>query len=186
MAVDYRPKIVLDPNGLPISDQTMFWSSRFSKSGGSNIIYTAYAKSGLAETVAGWMISKKTYDAGGDVIAAKFAEGRADFLHVYDNGDQVTITGATQADPVVVTVDSDNYAGGDGDAIADGDIIEIDGVVGMTELNGNFYIVANHNAGANTFELTDLDGEDVDGTGYTAYSSAGEAHKRTFANYTFS
>lgn len=186
MAKDYRPKIVLDPNGVPFSEQTIFWGARFSKEGGSNVTINAYSQSGLAESVAGWRIAQNTYDSAGDVTATKYANGRADFLHVYDNGDQVTITGATQANPVVVTVDSDNYSGGDGDAIADGDIVEIDGVVGMTELNGNFYIVANHDSGANTFELTDLDGANVDGTGYTAYSSGGEAHKRTFSNYTFS
>lgn len=78
-----------------------------------------------------------------------------------------TITGATQADPVVITATAHGYSNGD-------DIKIID-VVGMTELNGKSYLVANKTA--NTFEITDLDGNDIDGTGFTAYSSGGEAHE---------
>lgn len=79
----------------------------------------------------------------------------------------VTITGATQADPVVITAAVHG--------LSDGDWIKITSVVGMTELNGNFYIVAN--ATTNTFELTDTDGEDVDGSEFTAYSSGGSIQK---------
>jgi len=186
MAVDYRPKIILDPNGQPFSEQVIFWSARFSKEGGSNVTINAYAKAGLDETTAGWRIAQNTYDSQGDVIATKYADGRADFLHVYDNGDQVTITAATKANPAVITVDATAYAGGDADDIANGDIIEIDGVVGMTELNDKFYKVANWNSVAKTFELTDLDGNNINSTSYTTYTSGGEAHKRTYSNYTFS
>ena len=74
-----------------------------------------------------------------------------------------TISGATQADPVVITDTGHPYS--------NGDEIFITGVVGMTELNGKFYLIAN--AGVNDYELTDIDGVDIDGTGFTAYSSAG-------------
>lgn len=74
-----------------------------------------------------------------------------------------SITGITQANPAVVTyTGDDNYE--------DGDTVYIEDVVGMTEVNGNFYEIANVNTAANTFELVD-----VDSTGYTAYSSGGEA-----------
>lgn len=77
-----------------------------------------------------------------------------------------TITGITQADPGVVTYSgTDNYS--------NGDEIVITGVVGMTEVNSVKYVVANVNTGANTFELTDSDGNDIDTSGFTAYSSAG-------------
>lgn len=94
------------------------------------------------------------------------------YMRVYQsNGSLVeaskTITGATQADPVVVTATSHGYS--------DGDYVDISEVVGMTEVNGKRFIVANKTA--NTFELTDEDGNDVDGTSYTAYSSAGIAEK---------
>lgn len=71
------------------------------------------------------------------------------------------ISGITQANPAVVTyVGSDTYA--------NGDVVRISDVVGMVQVNGNDYTVANVNTGANTFELSG-----VDSTGYSAYSSGG-------------
>jgi hypothetical protein len=78
-----------------------------------------------------------------------------------------TITGATQADPVVITSAAHGYE--------NGTVIQINNVVGMTELNGNFYKVKNKTT--NTYELTDTSDVDVDGTGFTAYSSAGDASR---------
>lgn len=80
-------------------------------------------------------------------------------------GGASTITGATQADPVVITDTGHPYS--------NGDEIFITGVVGMTELSDRFYLVAN--SAANTYELTDINGTNIDGTGYTAYGSAGTA-----------
>jgi hypothetical protein len=71
------------------------------------------------------------------------------------------ITGATKANPCVIT-----YSGSD--TFANGDPIYIDSVVGMTELNGNEYVVANVNTGANTFELSG-----INSTAYTTYVSGG-------------
>lgn len=80
----------------------------------------------------------------------------------------LAISGATKADPVVVTTSSAH-------GLSDGDQVDISGVVGMTELNGGSYIVANKTS--TTFELQDLDARDVDGTGYGTYSSGGYARK---------
>ena len=78
------------------------------------------------------------------------------------------ITGITQASPGVVTSATHGFE--------DGDTVEIWGVAGMTELNGNKYMVANK--AANTFELTDPDtSADIDTSGYGAYTSAGVAFK---------
>ena len=77
----------------------------------------------------------------------------------------VTISGATQANPVVVTATAHGYV--------DGEEVYISNVVGMTELNGRFFKVANKTT--NTFELTDLLGNNIDGTGYTAYASGGNS-----------
>ena len=79
---------------------------------------------------------------------------------VYDGTNAVTISGATAANPVVITATSHPYANGDKVYISD--------VVGMTEINEREYTVANKNT--NDFQLA---GEN--GTGHTAYSSAGEA-----------
>ena len=76
------------------------------------------------------------------------------------------ITGITQANPAVLT-----YSGSD--TYANGDHVDITGVVGMTEVNGRRFKVANVNAGANTFELQTVDGTNVNSTGYTAWSSGG-------------
>jgi hypothetical protein len=76
------------------------------------------------------------------------------------------ITGITQANPGVVT-----YTGADP---ANGNIVYITGVVGMTEVNGLFFTVANVNAGANTFELSG-----VNTTAYTAWSSGGTVQVAT-------
>lgn len=75
------------------------------------------------------------------------------------------ITGITKASPGVIT--------SVGHGFSNGDEIYIDAVVGMTELNGNFYLVANKTV--NTFELTDIDGNAISTAAMTAYSSGGTA-----------
>ena len=87
------------------------------------------------------------------------------YMRVIQNGSAVlesdtTISGATQADPVVITDTGHPYSNNDQVFISD--------IVGMTELNNKFYRVANKTA--NTYELFD-----VDGTGFTAYVSGGVA-----------
>jgi predicted extracellular nuclease len=59
-------------------------------------------------------------------------------------------------------------------ALTAGTIIMISGVVGMTELNGRAFVVAN--PGTNTFEL-----KGVDATTYTAYASGGIATPQTMS-----
>lgn len=81
----------------------------------------------------------------------------------------VNISGATQADPVVVTTATHGYT--------TGDEVYITGVEGMTELNGRSFKITVLTA--TTFSLQLMDGTtDLDGTGYTAYSgSAGTSEK---------
>ena len=77
-----------------------------------------------------------------------------------------SITTVTKTDPAVVTyVGSDTYANGDRVFIVD--------QTGMTQINNREFIVANVNTGANTFELQDTDGTDVDATGYDTSTSSG-------------
>ena len=95
------------------------------------------------------------------------------YMRVFRNGLQVlegsskTITGATQANPGVITITSHGYS--------NGDEIYLDSVGGMTELNGRNYLIAN--ATTNTFTLQDLFGNDIDTTGFTAYTSGGSVDK---------
>ena len=80
--------------------------------------------------------------------------------------ESATITGATQANPIVIT--SSNK-------FKEGQQVTIASVGGMTELNGNVYTV--RNPSATNFELYDTDGTTaIDGTsGHTSYTSGGTA-----------
>lgn len=73
------------------------------------------------------------------------------------------ITGITQANPAVVTSAAHGYA--------NGDWVYISGVVGMTQVNGQYFKVAG--AAANTFQLQDVYGTAINSTAFTAYSSGG-------------
>jgi hypothetical protein len=92
-------------------------------------------------------------------------------MRVYRNGLQVidatdkVITAITQADPGVITSTAHGFS--------NGDEVFVDAIVGMTELNGRNYRVAN--VTTDTFTLKDLFGNDIDTTGFTAYTSGGTA-----------
>jgi hypothetical protein len=73
------------------------------------------------------------------------------------------ITGATQENPVKVTAPNHRWA--------NGDKIRIERVQGMTELNDHNFIVSGKTPDG--FFL-----EDTDGTGYGAYTTAGDCHSR--------
>lgn len=74
------------------------------------------------------------------------------------------ITGITAANPPVVSIATHGYA--------NGAIVYLDSIVGMTQLNKRAFVVANQTSG--TFEL-----KGVDATGYTAYASGGTAALKT-------
>ncbi len=94
------------------------------------------------------------------------------YIRFYSNGAPIVeagtvITGVTQANPGVVTDVAHGYA--------TGDWVFITGVVGMTQLNGNYYIVVR--IGANSYSLTDLNGNAINTTTFGAYSSVGTAQR---------
>jgi len=76
-----------------------------------------------------------------------------------------TITGATQANPVALTVAAHGYT--------TGNVVQIDSVEGMTQLNGRLYTITVTDA--NTITLNA-----VDGTAFTAYTSGGITTKGVF------
>lgn len=83
--------------------------------------------------------------------------------------DPFTITGITQANPAVVTTSASH-------GYVDGDEVYIEGVVGMTEVNGKRFKVDVQSA--TTFELVgQVTGVDVDSTGFTAWSSGGTSER---------
>jgi hypothetical protein len=77
------------------------------------------------------------------------------------------ITAITQANPGVVTITAHGYS--------NGEEVQINDVVGMTELNGRNFKV--NNVTANTFELQDMTGTNFDTSGLTAYVSGGTAKR---------
>jgi hypothetical protein len=90
------------------------------------------------------------------------------YMRIHTEGSTVlesttTISGATQANPCVITDTGHGYS--------DGEEVYISSVVGMTQLNGRYFKVTNKTT--NTFEITDLQGNNIDSSAYTAYSSAG-------------
>ena len=98
-------------------------------------------------------------------LYARFIRNDAQILEATKN-----ITAITRANPAVVTAGTHGYS--------NGDHVFIEGIAGMTELNGRFFQVANKTS--TTFELTDVyDGgaSNIDSTNYTAYSSGGTSGK---------
>lgn len=94
-------------------------------------------------------------------IKPNFAKKRAIFHHVVQA--TKTITGATAADPVVITVAAHGFS--------NDDVIAIWDMAGMTNLNGRRFII--QNVTTNTFSLTDEAGSAIDGSEFDAYTSGG-------------
>lgn len=93
-----------------------------------------------------------------------------EYIRFYAQGAPVlestkAITGITQANPGVVTSASHGYL--------NGDWLVLNDILGMTELNGRTVIVAGSTT--NTFQLTDLDGNNIDTSQFNAYLSSGTA-----------
>lgn len=92
------------------------------------------------------------------------------YMRIKSNGAYVTeatnpITGITKANPGVFTYTNTNYS------LSNGDWIYISSIGGMTEFNGLTWIVTGV-SGAN-FSVTDLFGNAVDTSAFTAYTSGG-------------
>lgn len=94
------------------------------------------------------------------------------YIRFYNNGVPVLeagkiITGITQASPGLVTSAAHGYSSGNW--------VYITSVVGMTQVNGRYFIVGN--TALNVFELFDLNGNQVDTTTYGAYISGGIVYR---------
>ncbi len=104
------------------------------------------------------------------VTQAYILEFGDQYIRFYKDQGQIqestkAISAATQANPCVVTANSHGYN--------NGEEVYISGVVGMTELNGKHYKVADKTT--NTFELQNMLSSDINSSGFTAYSSGGTA-----------
>jgi hypothetical protein len=124
-------------------------------------VLTLSARSGTVSAT----VSGATPFAATDTAGAGGTGDASRLIRFQDQDLAVGITGATQANPCVVTVSS-------AATFSEGDTVFIIGVTGMTQLNGKTYTIENVNTGANTFEL-----KDIDSTAYTAYAAGGEAFR---------
>lgn len=92
------------------------------------------------------------------------------YVRFHTNGGTVleantVISGVTRANPGVVTDVAHGYA--------TGDWVYQQNIGGMVELNGRYVSVGN--VTANTYQLKDLAGNNLDTSGYTAYTAGGTA-----------
>ena len=95
-------------------------------------------------------------------VPYRMGQGATNTFELFSNTKiAAQMSAATRANPVVITA----VAHG----LANTDEIMIRNVVGMTQLNGKGFTVANKTA--NTFQLSG-----INGTGYSAYTSAGDIH----------
>ncbi len=90
------------------------------------------------------------------------------YMRILSKGAYITeaaqaVTGITQANPGVITIASHGYS--------NGDWVFGSGIGGMTNFNGLTWIV--QNVATNTFTLTDLFGNVVDTTNFSAWTSGG-------------
>lgn len=151
---------------------------------GGNPVYIGRAKVGTAESEQKWQLLKINYDANDGITSVLWpqnSEGNAstEYEFVYDDATNTAISAITQANPGVVTMAANPFT--------DGDIVIFESIVGMTELEfdnttGTMYIVANGDA--TTFEITDLNGNNVNTSGYGAFTS-GNVTNPDWANYVF-
>ena len=133
-----------------------------------------------------YVIAKRTIDGNTVRYIEKFDDRTASDVRdmyfvdcglTFDN--PIAVTGVTAASPVVVTAASHG--------LVDMDVVEFSDITWTTtvddflnetqpdQLNNLRFKVKN--ATTNTFELTDLDGVDIDGSAYNAYVSGGFVRK---------
>ncbi len=118
-----------------------------------------------------YILQARTSASAVRLIPGYVLEFGANYVRFFNNGSPIVesalaITGATQANPCVVSV-ANTYAVGDW--------VLITGVGGMTQLNGKYYIISARTAG--TITLHDLFGANVNSTAYGAYTAGGSVSR---------
>ena len=135
---------------------------------------------GPAKRTPGTKYVLQTKDAGKKVWLQRF-EFAFDQAYVLEFGDQYVrfytdrgVVLENAQDVVNVTNATTGVLTYDGTDPSNGDWFYVDGIFGMTELNGRYVKVANVNAGAKTFELNDLNDVAINTTSYGVYSGNGD------------
>lgn len=126
---------------------------------GDDLLYTSDGYDNCGKTGSGVPFAKSTHNGQNCGVADLNSLMYEVNIGMTCIASTMSITGASQDDPCVITV-------ADTSALTTGDWIMIISVVGMTELNSKMYQITVING--TTFSL-----DDVDSTGYAAWSSAG-------------
>lgn len=125
-----------------------------------------------------WRIEKEIVNNSGNTLSIDYAGGLLEYNNIWDSGTYLAITGATQANPCVLTMASTATLSND-------KIVYIDSVGGMTQLNSTYFYITVLNG--TTVSLQDVDDDtDIDSGAYGAYTSGGKLYIPEYANYTFS
>ena len=172
VAADYGRNEMLAcyPAGVStIPNKALIWNWKDNTFSLRSIPDLYHINSGIAAITTGttWNDHTEEWDSGAGI----WGTGNYDNVlknMVFAKPDQkATISGATAANPVVIT----STAHG----LADSDLVSISGVVGMTQINAQTYYAKVTGYSTTTFALYSNSAlsSTVDGSGYTAYSSGG-------------
>lgn len=158
------------PAGIStIPDKALIWNWKDNTFSIRDIPDLYHINAGIAEITTGttWADHTEIWNDGSGIWGTGNYDSVLKNL-VFSKPDyKATISGATAANPVVITSTVHG--------LADGDLVSISGVVGMTQLNVNTYYAKVTGYSTTTFALysnSDLS-TTVDGSAYTAYSSGG-------------
>jgi hypothetical protein len=173
VAADYARNEMLAcyPSGIStIPNKALIWNWKDGTFSLRSIPDLYHINSGIAAITTGttWNDHTQDWDVGSGIWGAGNYDSVLKNLIFAKPDFKASISGATAANPVVVTTSSAHE-------LADSDKVSISGVVGMTELNGNIYYAKVTGYSTTTFALysdSDLT-TTVNGTGYTSWSSGG-------------
>lgn len=185
MSTPKRPTQFTDNNGAIIPLSTLDQISNISKFGTSNIVIVGYANHLALNSDSAWKTYFETYDASSNPVRMRFAERNNDWTHIWTTQAGVAITGASTANPCVIT--------SVGHGLVTGDFIETDSMAagGMVEVNSDGYgskVYHVTRLTADTFSLQEAADPttNINSTGFGAYTSGGKFYRHEHLNFDYS
>jgi len=173
VAADYARNEMLAcyPSGVSaIPNKALIWNWKDNTFSLRDIPDLYHINSGIAAITTGttWNDHSEAWNAGAGIWGTGNYDSVLKNLVFAKPDYKADISGATAADPVVITSSAHG--------LADSDLVSISGVVGMTEINAKTYYAKVTGYSTTTFGLYSDSAltTTVDGSGYTAYSSGGK------------
>ena len=173
VAADYARNEMLAcyPAGISsIPNKALIWNWKDNTFSLRGIPDLYHINSGIAAITTGttWNDHSEAWNAGAGIWGTGNYDNVLKNLVFAKPDYKADISGATAADPVVITSSAHG--------LADSDLVSISGVVGMTEINAKTYYAKVTGYSTTTFGLYSDSAltTTVDGSGYTAYSSGGK------------